>query len=159
MKALTKSNKLRAFIAPKMTDLVTLLDNNRKSTVYTGGDIHGIYHYLNMIGSPTTLTASVRRSHHFRALSSIKNDASYLRPVIAALRTRRKSICECCGRIGGQTPISPVWYLSLGWYSYELILGRVGGAETTGKQVGRPLPVARRESLGVTLGTSGGRGG
>ena len=43
MKALTKSEKLRAFIAPKMTDLITLLDDNGKYDVYTGGDIHGIY--------------------------------------------------------------------------------------------------------------------
>ena len=28
MKALTKSEKLKAFIAPKMTDLITFLDNN-----------------------------------------------------------------------------------------------------------------------------------
>ena len=46
MKALTTSEKLRAFIAPKMIDLVTFLDNNGKSSVYTGGDIHGIYRYL-----------------------------------------------------------------------------------------------------------------
>ena len=37
MKALTKSEKLRAFIAPKMTDLITFLDKNGKSTVYIGG--------------------------------------------------------------------------------------------------------------------------
>ena len=28
MKALTKSEKLRAFVAPKMTDLITFLDKN-----------------------------------------------------------------------------------------------------------------------------------
>ena len=41
-KALTKSEKLKAFIAPKMTDLITFLDKNGKSAVYEGGDIHGI---------------------------------------------------------------------------------------------------------------------
>ena len=41
-KALTKSEKLRAFIAPKTTDLITFLDNNVKSAVYMGGNIHGI---------------------------------------------------------------------------------------------------------------------
>ena len=46
IKALTKSEKLRAFIAPNMTDIITFLDNNGKSAVYTGGDIHGIYRYL-----------------------------------------------------------------------------------------------------------------
>ena len=47
---------MRAFIATKTTDLITLLDNNGKSAVYTGGDINGIYIYLEMIGAPTTLT-------------------------------------------------------------------------------------------------------
>ena len=56
MKALTKSEKLRAFIAPNMIDLTTFLDKNGKSTVYEGGDIHGIYRYIEMIGAPTTLT-------------------------------------------------------------------------------------------------------
>ena len=50
-KELSKSDKLKALIAPNMTDLITFLDNNGKSTVYTGGDIHGIYSYLDMIGS------------------------------------------------------------------------------------------------------------
>ena len=42
MKALTNSEKLGYFIVPKMTDLITFFDNNRKSVVYTEGDIHGI---------------------------------------------------------------------------------------------------------------------
>ena len=46
MKALTNSDKLRDFIAPKLTDLITFLDNNIKYDVYTGGYIHGIYRYL-----------------------------------------------------------------------------------------------------------------
>ena len=45
MKALSNSDKLRYFIAPKMTDIITLLDNNGKSAVYTGGDIHYICRY------------------------------------------------------------------------------------------------------------------
>ena len=36
MKALTKSEKLKAFIAPKMIDLITFLDKNGKSAVYYG---------------------------------------------------------------------------------------------------------------------------
>ena len=76
MKALTKSEKLKAFIAPNMTDLMTLLDNNDKSAVYTVGDIHGIYRYLDMIGAPTTLNTSGQRSHHFVPSSSSNNDAS-----------------------------------------------------------------------------------
>ena len=39
MKALTKIEKLKAFIAPKMTYLITFLDDNGKSDVYTGGYI------------------------------------------------------------------------------------------------------------------------
>ena len=100
IKAFSKSDKLRAFIVPKMTDIITLLDNNGKYAVYTGGYINGIYRYLEMIGSPTTLTTSGQRSHHFSPLYPIKNDAATLQPVIEALRTRNKSICEFCGRIG-----------------------------------------------------------
>ena len=44
IKALSNSDKLRYFIAPKMTDPITFLDNNGKSAVYTGGYINGIYH-------------------------------------------------------------------------------------------------------------------
>ena len=99
MKALTKSDKLRDFIAPNITDLITFLDNNGKSAVYTGGNINGIYRNLEMIGDPTTLTTSGHRTHHFDPSSSSNNDAATLQPVIAALRMRQKSICECCGRI------------------------------------------------------------
>ena len=56
MKALTKSEKLKAFMAPKMTDLITFIDKNGKSTAYDGEYIHGIYRYLEMIGAPTALT-------------------------------------------------------------------------------------------------------
>ena len=100
MKALTKSEKIKAFIAPKMTDLITFIDNKVKSAVYDGGDIHGIYRYLEMIGAPTTLTTSVHRSHHFGPSSFSNNDATTLQPFIAALRMRQKSICECFGIIG-----------------------------------------------------------
>ena len=103
MKALTRSEKLRAFIAPKMTDLVTFLDKNGKSSVYMGGYIHGIYFYLEMIGAPTTLTTSGQRSNHFGLSSSSNNYAATLQPVIAALRMRQKIIFECYGRIGHKT--------------------------------------------------------
>ena len=52
-----------------------------------------------MIGAPTTLNTSGHRSHHFNPSSSRNNDAATLQPVIAALRMRQKSICECRGRI------------------------------------------------------------
>ena len=46
MKAFTNSDKFRDFIAPNMTDIITFLDKNGKSAVYTRGDINGIYRYL-----------------------------------------------------------------------------------------------------------------
>ena len=46
MKALPNSDIVRSFIAPKIIDIITFLDNNRKSDVYTGVDIHGTYRYL-----------------------------------------------------------------------------------------------------------------
>ena len=92
MKALTNSEKLKPFIAPKMTDLITFIDKNGKSDVYDGGDIHGIYCYLEMIGSPTTLATSGHRSRHFSSLTSSNTYATTLQPVIAALRMRQKII-------------------------------------------------------------------
>ena len=74
MKSLLKIDKLKEFIAPKMTYLITLLENKEKSSVYTGGNINGIYRYLEIIGSPTALNTSVQRSHHFGPSSSINND-------------------------------------------------------------------------------------
>ena len=100
MKQLSNSDKLRAFIAPKMTSLITFLDNNRKYAVYTGGDIHGIYRYIEMIGASTKLTTLGHYSHHFRPSSSSNNYAANLHPCIAALFTRQNSICEYCVRIG-----------------------------------------------------------
>ena len=64
MKVFSKSDKLKAFIASNMADIITLLDNNGKSTVYIGGNIHGIYCYLEMIGTPTTLTTSGQKSYN-----------------------------------------------------------------------------------------------
>ena len=92
MKALSKSDKPRALIDPKMTYITTLIDNNGKYAVYTGGGIHGIYCYLEIIGAPTTLTTSSHSSHHFSPSSSIKNYTSSLQPVIVYLHTRKKSI-------------------------------------------------------------------
>ena len=99
MNTLSNSDKLRAFIAPKITYLITFLDNNGKSVVCTGGDIHGIYRYLEIIGAPTTLNTSGQSSHHFSSSSSINNDSETLQPVIAAIRTIQKRFCKLCGRI------------------------------------------------------------
>ena len=100
MKVLTKSEKPKAFMAPKMTDLITFIDTKGKYAEYDGGDIHGIYRYLEIIGAPTTLTTSSHRSNNFDPSSSRNNDATTLQPVIAALRMKKEHICECCGRIG-----------------------------------------------------------
>ena len=100
MKALTKSERLKLFIASKMKNLITFIIKNGKSDDYDEEDIHGIYRYLEMIGTPTALTTSGHRSHTFVSSSSSNNDATTLQQVIAALRMRQKSICECCGRIG-----------------------------------------------------------
>ena len=88
MKALKKSEKLKAFMATKMTDLINFIDTIGKYTVYDGGDIHGIYRYLETIGAPTTLTTSSHRSNHYCPSSFSNNDAKTLQPVIAALRMR-----------------------------------------------------------------------
>ena len=83
-----------------MTDLITFVDKNGKSAVYDGGDIHGIYRYLEIIGAPTTLTTSGQRFHHFGQSSSSNNDAATPQTVIAALRMRQKNISKFCGIIG-----------------------------------------------------------
>ena len=88
MKALTKSEKLRAFIAPKMTYLITFPDKNGKSAVFDRWDIHGIYRYIEMIGAPTTFTTPGQRSHYFSPSYYSNNYAATLQPVIAALRMR-----------------------------------------------------------------------
>ena len=100
MKEFSKSYELKSSIAPKITYLITFLDNNRKSDFYTGGNIHGIYRYLDIIVAPTTLTTSCQLSHHFGPSYSIKNYTLSLQKLIASLHMRQKSICGCCGRIG-----------------------------------------------------------
>ena len=99
MKELSNSDKIIAFISPNMIDLVTFPDNNRKSDVYTGGDIHGIYCYLEMIGDPTTLNTSGHSSHNFGPSYHINNDTVSIHLVLAAIHMIHKSICELCRRI------------------------------------------------------------
>ena len=97
---MSKIDKIKAFIAPKMTDLITFLTNNRKSSIYTGENINGTYHYIEMIGYPATLTISGQRSHHLGTSSSTNNDAETLQPVISYLLIIQKTICKYCGSIG-----------------------------------------------------------
>ena len=48
-----------------MINLTTLLYNNRNLDVYKGGNIHGLYRYLENIEYPTTLTTSGQRFYQF----------------------------------------------------------------------------------------------
>ena len=98
--AFSKSDKRKAFITTKMKDIITFHDNKIKSAVYTGGNIHGLYNYLEMIGTPTTLTTSGQRSCNFGPSSCTNNDTESLQPVLTDLRTRHNIICKCCGIIG-----------------------------------------------------------
>ena len=77
-----------------------LLDNNVKLTVCTGGNSHGLYRYLKIIGAPTIFTTSGQRYHHFCPSSSINNDTETLQSVISDLCMRQKIIRGFCGRIG-----------------------------------------------------------
>ena len=86
MRKLPKSDKLKEFIATKMADPITLLDNNGNSAVYIGENNRGIYHNLEMIVSLTTFTTSGQRYHHFGPSYSTNNDTATPMPVIASLR-------------------------------------------------------------------------
>ena len=74
-------------------------DNNVRLAVYTGEVFHGICYYLEMIGSPNTLTNSGKRYHRFGPSYSTNNYTATLHPVIADLRMIQKSICEYHERI------------------------------------------------------------
>ena len=65
MEPLSKIDKIKAFIAPNMADIIKFLYNNRKLETNIEENIHGIYHYLENIGDPTTLTTSVQHSNYF----------------------------------------------------------------------------------------------
>ena len=65
MMSFSDNDKLRAFIVPRKTDLIIFLVKNVKLVVYTGGNIHGFYCYLEIIGSPTRFTTSFQSSHNF----------------------------------------------------------------------------------------------
>ena len=56
------------------------------------GNIHGLYRYLEMIESPTILTTSVQRSHHFGPSYSINNDTTTIQPSILYLHIRQNIV-------------------------------------------------------------------
>ena len=68
-----------------MIDINTLFYNNRKLSIYTGRNIHGLYCYLEIIGYPPNLTNSGLRSYPFGTSSSTNNDTGTIQPVIADL--------------------------------------------------------------------------
>ena len=86
------TKELKALISTKTAYLITLLDNNIKTAVYIGQNIHELYCYLEMIISQTKLTTSGQRSHHFGTSSSTNNDESSLQSVVEAIYMRQKSI-------------------------------------------------------------------
>ena len=82
MKALSNINKLKAFVATKMIDIIKFLEKNSKSAVYIGGYINGLIRYLGIILSPTTLTTSGQRSRHFGPSHFTNNEKLTLQLVI-----------------------------------------------------------------------------
>ena len=100
MKTLSNINELKLFIVPNITDLITVLDNNRKLAKYTGENINKLYRYLEIFGSPTNLNSSGQRYHNCGDSYFTNNDTSILWKFIAGLCVRQKTIFECCGIIG-----------------------------------------------------------
>ena len=49
IKALSKCDKGKAFVSPKIADLKQFLDNNGKLAIYTGKKLHRIYCYIEII--------------------------------------------------------------------------------------------------------------
>ena len=103
MEALSKRDKIKAPIATNIIYLITLLDNNGNLALYTGVNIHGIYHYLEMIGNPTTFNTLGYCSNHFGPSSYIKIDTKNIQPAIVSLSLKQRSICEFYGRIGNKS--------------------------------------------------------
>ena len=83
-----------------MTYIIKFLNNNGKLEIYTGENIHRLNSYLEIIGSPTTLTTPGQPSHHVGPSFYTNNDTENLHPVISALHVQQKTICKFCGRIG-----------------------------------------------------------
>ena len=65
MKELSKCDKINATIAPKMIYLIAFFHKNVKSDICTGGDIYGLYCYIETIEYPTNLTYLSQQYHNF----------------------------------------------------------------------------------------------
>ena len=97
-KALSKCGGIKVFISPNMADLVTYLYRHSKEVKYYGSDIHDLYHYLYMIGCPTTLTCSGWCYQSIDIKTNI--DLGSMHPVISSLRGKQQIFCKCCGLSG-----------------------------------------------------------
>ena len=86
-----------------MEYLITLINNNGNFSVYIGKNVHGLYWYIEIIGSPTTLSNSGQRSHMFFISPYTNIDIATLRTFIEDLSVRKNIIGECYGRIGHKT--------------------------------------------------------
>ena len=75
-----------------MIDINTLLYNNGKLAVYKGVNIHGLYHYLEMIVAPKTFTTSGQFYCYFVPSFSTNNDTVTIQTITAALCMRQKII-------------------------------------------------------------------
>ena len=71
---------------------MTYIENNEKPAIYKGGNIHGIYRYIYIIGSPKNLNYSINRSHTFGTSYSIKNHTASLQTFTVAIHVRNKII-------------------------------------------------------------------
>ena len=65
---------------------------------YYGSYINYLYHYPEIIGSPTILTYLGQNYHSFYIKTN--TESGYLHPVISYLRVKQRIICKCCGLPG-----------------------------------------------------------
>ena len=88
MISLSESDKLKEFVAPKITDLITFLDHHSKIAICTGENIHDLYNYLDMIGYSTNLNYPVQHYHPFDTSYSTNNGTASIHTVIANICVR-----------------------------------------------------------------------
>ena len=81
-------------------DIIKLPDNNGKLSIYTGGNIRGIYIYLENIWAPNDLTTLGQWYKYFDTSYCTNNDTATLHRVIWYLYVLYKFIWWCCGIIG-----------------------------------------------------------
>ena len=85
-----------------MIDLVTLPDNNGKLAIYKGGNIHGLYSYLEISGASNTFNNLGQISNKYSPPYPTNNDTEPPQAVIAYLCIRPNIIFGYCGKIGNK---------------------------------------------------------